>query len=246
MLIAGEPGVLGIAFEKAATFEQAADASGERDGQRLELRGGRCPDAVKAERSVRALDVDAVEQEHMEVHVQVQRAAEALDQGHRPSPRVLPREPGLGDQVRGETAVDDAERRAHDLGVVGEQEPERVRHAQHPLAHGPFGEDLVDEVGGALGHASGAAARTEAAASATEGDETLGATAVAGDAQEPVFEPQMAVDMIASVRCRLPRDGSASGFEEGTRPSHEPSIRTVLPTRADRILESPITRPHGR
>ena len=73
-------------------------------------------------------------------------------------------------------------RRAHDLGVVREEEPERVGDAQHPLAHGSLGEDLIDEVGGALGHAPRAAARAEAASLAAEGDETFGAAAVAGDA----------------------------------------------------------------
>ena len=67
------------------------------------LDGGRCADAAKAQRAVGTLEVDAVEQEHVEVHVQVQRPAEALDQGHCPRLRGLLREPGLADQVRGET-----------------------------------------------------------------------------------------------------------------------------------------------
>ena len=123
------------------------------------------------------------------MHVEVQRAAEALDQRHRACLPVLARETGLADQVRGEAAMDDAEHRAHGRRLLGEQEPKRPGHAQHPLAHGLGREDLVDEERGALGHTPCATARTEATALAAEGNEVLGAAAVAGDAQETVLEP---------------------------------------------------------
>ena len=71
---------------------------------------------------------------------------------------------------------------------VGEQEPERVRHARHPLTHGPFGEDLVDEASRALDRAPCPAVRAETPSLAAGGEETLGAAAVPGEAQEPVLE----------------------------------------------------------
>ena len=53
---------------------------------------------------------------------------------------------------------------AHDIGAAGEQEAQRIRDAQHPLAHRLLGKDLVDQQRGALGHAPDAAAGTEATA----------------------------------------------------------------------------------
>ena len=133
VVVAGEPGVLGVAFYDAPALEETADAVRERGGQGVQLGARRRRHAAKAQRAVGTLDVNAVEDKHVEVHIEVQRAAEALDQRHRACPRVLAREPSLADQVRGEAAMDDAEHRAHDRRFVGEQEPKRVGHAQHPL-----------------------------------------------------------------------------------------------------------------
>ena len=72
-VVGGEPGALGITLEQTAALEQAADAMGEgAAGQRVELTARRRADPEKAQRAVGALDVDAVEKEHVEVHVQVQ------------------------------------------------------------------------------------------------------------------------------------------------------------------------------
>ena len=149
----GEPGVLGVSFEDAAALEQAADTVREGGAQRVELGARRCSDPTKAQRPVGTLDVDAVEDKQVEVHVEVERAAEVLDQRHRARLRVLLRETGLADQVGGETAMNDAEHRARDRRFVGEQEPKRVGHVQHPLTNGLGGEDLVDEERSALDHA---------------------------------------------------------------------------------------------
>ena len=50
----------------------------------------------------------------MEVDIQVERAAEALEQGDRAGVGRLVGKPGLLDQVGGETTVDDAEHLAHE------------------------------------------------------------------------------------------------------------------------------------
>ncbi len=70
--------------------------------------------------------------------------------------------PGLPSQVRGNTSVDDAEHLAHDGWAAGEQIPQGIRNAQHPLAYGLLGEDFVDQQRGALGHAPGIATGAEA------------------------------------------------------------------------------------
>jgi len=72
---------------------------------------------VKAHRAVGTLDVDAVENEHVEVHVQVQRPAEALDQRHRAGHGAPTSQACPADQVRGEAAMNDAEHGAHRLRI---------------------------------------------------------------------------------------------------------------------------------
>ena len=94
----------------------------------------------------------------MEVDIQIERATETLDQGDRTGLRRLAGEAGLLDQVRGDAAIDDAEHPAHDRGAAGEQEAQRIRDAQHPLAYRLLGKDLIDQQGSALGHAPRAAA----------------------------------------------------------------------------------------
>jgi len=155
---------------------------------------------TKAQRPVGTIVINTVENEHVEVHVEVQSATEALDQRHGTRLRALARETGLVDQMHGETPMDDAEHLAHDRRLVGEEEPKRPWHAQHPLAHRLLGEDLVDEERGALGHAPRAAARAEAAALAAEGDEVLGAAAVTGDAKEAVLESSAGEEVLELAR----------------------------------------------
>ena len=125
---------------------------------------------------------------HSKVDVEIQRTAEALDQGDRAGLGRLTGEPGLLDQVRGDAAVDDAEHPAHDRGAAGEQETQRIRDAQHPLAHRLLGKDLVDQQRGALGHAPGATAGAETARLAAERDQVLGMAGVAAHPQEAVLE----------------------------------------------------------
>ena len=206
VVAASKSGVLGVAFNEASALEEAADAVRERGGQGVQLGARRRRHAAKAQRAVGMLDVDAVEDEHVDMHVEIQRATEALDQRHRACLRVLARESGLADQVSGEAAMDDAEHRAHGRRLVGEQEPKRVGHAQHPLAHGLGREDPVDEERDALGHTSCATARTEATALAAKGNEVLGVAAVAGDAQEAVLEPSAGKEILELAR-DVPRQG---------------------------------------
>jgi hypothetical protein len=89
-------------------------------------------------------------------------------------------ESGLLDQKRGNDPVDDSQDGREQLGMCSEQQANRDRKREHPLAHRHPGDDVIDQVGGRLRHAPGATARTEAAPLATEGHElfmgTVGAT----------------------------------------------------------------------
>ncbi len=69
--------------------------------------------------------------------------------------------------------VDDLQDGREQPGMCGEEATKRDRKGQHPLPHRHPRNDVIDQVGGRLRHASGATARAEAATLATEGHELL-------------------------------------------------------------------------
>jgi len=95
---------------------------------------------------------------------------------------------GLMDQVRCNGTVNDAQHPAHDRRAAGKQKAQWKRKVQYPLAHGLFGQDLVDQQGRAFGHSPRPAIGTKAAAFATEGHQMLGVVVIALHAQEAMFQ----------------------------------------------------------
>src|SRR5690606_20886324 len=63
---------------------------------------------------MRVIGVDAIQEEHMEVQIEVERAAEALNQRHCAGPGVLVSQTRLLDEMRGNHAIDDPQHLAHD------------------------------------------------------------------------------------------------------------------------------------
>jgi len=82
--IARQIAVLGIAFQQALALQATSDAM--RDGvcqlSQLGTRRRLHPAKLDA-RPIRAIDVDTVQKEHMEVDICIQRTAESLNQRHR-------------------------------------------------------------------------------------------------------------------------------------------------------------------
>jgi hypothetical protein len=133
--------------------------------------------------------VDAVDDEHVQVDVEVQRRAESLDEGDGSGAGAgAHAQSGATGEEGGDCPVDDGKDLGEDRGARREQEPQRVGERHHPLADRLLGQDVVDEMRGGLGHAACAAARAEAAAFATERHELLMPAGLALDAQESVFE----------------------------------------------------------
>jgi len=133
------------------------------------------------------------------MHVQVQRAAEALDQGHGAVLRSGLFQPRLPDQVRADRPVDDAQHGGDGRRFRGKQKAQRERHAQHPLAQGLPGQDLVHQQRRGLRHAPRPAARAEAAALAAEGRQAFRVALRAADPQETVLQPatpQLGVELL--------------------------------------------------
>jgi hypothetical protein len=128
-----------------------------------------------------------VEDEGMEVDVEVEPAAEALDDGERASVAIRDAVlAGLAAIEVQERPDKDTEDGAAEAVVPGEQIAQPVGQAEDPLPHGDAGQHAVHEAGGALGHAPAAAARTEAAPLAGKGNQPLLGTGVATQAGEAV------------------------------------------------------------
>ncbi len=161
--------------------------------------------AVQARLALRTLGgvlVHAVEPQHVEVDVEIQRAAEALDQGHHAALRRIPRHAGLIGKPTGDHTMHDAQHRADRLRLAGEQEAQRVRKTQHPLPHRPRAKHLLHQVPRALGHAPRPAAGAEAALLAGIRHQPLGPALLADHAQEAVLEhaaAQVGLELLAHI-----------------------------------------------
>ena len=72
---------------------------------------------------------------------------EALDQGDgaRVSSAVF--QPRLLDQKAGDNAVDDVRHGREPFGMGGEQDAQRDREREHPLAHRLARDDVIDQMG---------------------------------------------------------------------------------------------------
>jgi len=78
--IQSQVAVLDVSLQQSLPFQKAADAQREEVGQPGELGARRRFDSAKPARAVGALDILPVEEQHVQVDVEIQSAAEALDQ----------------------------------------------------------------------------------------------------------------------------------------------------------------------
>jgi len=124
----------------------------------------------------------------MEMHVQVQRSAEALNQGDRSALPRGPCEPGFADQKSTDRAIQDPQRLAHRGCIAGEQKAQRKRNAQYPLTHRRRRQHLIDQQRSTLYHPAGAATGTEPTAFAAEGNQPFCMTVGTAHPQEPMFQ----------------------------------------------------------
>ena len=143
-----EGGGLGVTEQQSLLLEGAGDAGGDGVEQALEFRLGRGGDTVEAgpflfER------VDAVDDEHVQVDVEVQRRTEALDEGDGSGAGTgAHAQSGATGEEGGDCPVDDGKDLGEDRGARREQEPQREGERHHPLADRLLGQDVVDEMRG--------------------------------------------------------------------------------------------------
>ena len=118
--------LFGITLQQPLAFQQSPHPAGDGVGQLRELGRGRLAHPLEVQAgAVGRPFVDAIEKQHVEVYVQVQRRAEALDQRDRTSAGKLLRMAGLFDQMRGNDAVDDTEHAADERRVCGQEKSQR-------------------------------------------------------------------------------------------------------------------------
>jgi len=122
------------------------------------------------------------------VNIQIEGTSEALDQRDCASAARCAGESRFFNQVRGSATVNNAKHPTHDPWTTAKQKAQRVREAQHPLAQGLFGKNLIDQQGRTLGHSPGTATGTEAPPLAAERQKVLGVTRFAPDSQKTMFE----------------------------------------------------------
>jgi len=197
-------GALVDAFEAAAVALEHAHERlvGPRRHLRDLLAGG-LGQSVELELALLIADVDAVEGQGMSV-LMARMASHARGTFNR---RALSARwtkvtaySRVADGAQAESALgaplqragERADERAQDVGaelaVVAEYGAQVPRKGAHPLADRDLGQDLVDEVGGDVGHAAPEAGGAEAATSTGERDHELVAAARARELHEAVLE----------------------------------------------------------
>jgi hypothetical protein len=120
--------------------------------------------------------------------------------------------------LQGDCLDEDASERAGDVGPERGELTELEREREHPLSHGDGGEDAIDEVRGGVRPAASSAARADAAALATEGDEEIPTAVVAMESQEAVGEEaagEVIAERLLDVARQTARVVLAGMIEEG-------------------------------
>jgi hypothetical protein len=129
---------------------------------------------VKADRPPVALDVHAVESQHVEMHVEIEGRPETLNDRHgRATATEGAGVPGTTPQEREHGADEDATHRPAERVVPRQHIPQPMQQAQHSLAHWHLGKHLIDGMRRAFGHAAAPAARAHRPALARERHETI-------------------------------------------------------------------------
>jgi hypothetical protein len=157
---------------------------------------------MKPDVSRRRTREHAVEHQRVHVDIEVHRTTESLDDGDAATAgtrhALVPHPPA-------EVSLDGAVKNAHDRSAAivppGEHIAQTTRQREDPLPYRNIRQHVVDEMRRAFGHTPAAAARTEAAALAGEGDETFRVASPASEAREAAREepaPQERAGVVAA------------------------------------------------
>jgi hypothetical protein len=140
----------------------------------------------------------------VEVHVQVERGAEALDQRHCAGLARRPCKTGTPEDVTLDRPVCDPEHARQHGRIAREQEAQRKRQRQHPLPHRFSRQYFLCQESRRLRHSPRAAARTDPPPLAAECHQLLGVAGLALHAQEAVLESS-ASQVVLELALNVPR-----------------------------------------
>jgi hypothetical protein len=121
-LLPAQPRLFLGTLQQAPTLQVMPDARDDALEQRGELDGRRRRHGYEARPALAVSGVHAIQKEHVEVDVHVQRTAEALHQRHRPALGIRPRVTAAPDQPRLDRPHHQPQHRPHRRGLAGEQE----------------------------------------------------------------------------------------------------------------------------
>jgi len=222
----------------AAPVEQPSHAAPNRFQHGFDIGAGNGSRLVKRRAIRRPGREDAVQHQRVHVNVQVERAAEALHDGHASTTAIRDARPTrLGAQRTLDRVHEDRDNRATEVVVPRELIPKPVRQAEHPLSHGHIRKDPINQMCCALRHPAAAAARTEAAPLARERHEAILPARRAPEAREPARQPPAPQE-----RAKLLLDKSRQPFALAQTRSLPPERLEVI---ADDLVERAFARAPG-
>jgi len=107
---------------------------------------------MKEHTTVRVPGDDAIEHQHVKMHVEIQ-TAEALNKGYRSALRILEALALGASAVAGKDGLDeDAAQGCENVGLERRKLAKLVRERQNVLPHRDVGQDSIDQVGSRVGH----------------------------------------------------------------------------------------------
>ena len=152
------------------------------------------------------------------MNVEIGRRAKSLDQRDRAAISPFSLQTCLPEQVARDHAVHHQQHGRHELGLCGQQQAQRNRQRQYPLAHRHARNDVIEQVRRCLCHAPGPARREEAASFAAEGHKLVVPAVAAMQAQEAVGQDAAFQEGVELVLHKLRQIGANRGLsllEEG-------------------------------
>jgi hypothetical protein len=143
---------------------------------------------LEADATFIILGIHPIQGQHMKMDIQIERIAEALNEGHGAT---------TDRPLRGAKACAAAQRSEHGLHknvqdipdqarVITEAIAQSEREREHPLPDWNSGEDTIHEMGGGIGHVPAAAGGAKASALAGKGHHPIPLACVAVDSQKAV------------------------------------------------------------
>jgi hypothetical protein len=235
--------IAGVVAQQAPSHEQAQDSRSNDTEQGVDfLVGGRFR-GCEGKRAVGLSNEDPIDHQSMKVHVQVERTAKALDDGHTPRAAVeVTRYLGsLSVEADQSTRVDRKHGAAEGV-IPGESIAKLEGKAQHPLTNRRSRENVVDEMRRTLGHPAAAAARAEASTLAGKRDQTISTAPRTPKPGKPVREDAAANE---SLKLALHEQGGAALVltsielpEEGLKVVADDAMEHPLLRRATHVRSS--------